>query len=377
MAHIGVNAHLLSGQASYRSAGIHGYIQNTLAHLPAADPALHYTVFVGAGQLTPHERMRISRSTLPTGHPPLRILWEQLALPAALARAGVDLHHGMAFALPLGDSRPAVVTIYDLSFLRYPARFKSANRLYLSAITRLTARRARRIIAISESTRAEVEMLLGVPAGRIDVAVPGKGHHFRPLPAEQVEAFRRRNGLPERFILYLGTLEPRKNLETLLHAFAGLPQKDDVPLVLVGGRGWLYHAIEATIEELDLRPRVTMPGYVADEMLPLWYNAATVFAYPSLYEGFGLPLLEAMACGTPVVAADTTSLPEVVGREGAGILLPPADTEAWRDALNTLLDDDEHRRDLSTRGRKRAAVFSWQQTALQTVASYHRALNNE
>jgi len=376
MAHIGVNAHLLSGQASYRSAGIHGYIQNTLAHLPAADPALHYTVFVGAGRPTPHERMRISRSTLPTDQPPLRILWEQLALPVALARAGVDLHHGMAFALPLGDLRPAVVTIYDLSFLRYPARFKSTNRLYLSAITRLTARRARRVIVISESTRAEVETLLGVPATRIDVAVPGASHLFRPLPTEQVEAFRRRNGLPERFILYLGTLEPRKNLETLLRAFAALPQKD-VPLVLVGGRGWLYHAIEATIEELNLRPRVTMPGYVADEMLPLWYNAATVFAYPSLYEGFGLPLLEAMACGTPVIAADTTSLPEVVGREGAGILLPPTDTEAWSDALDTLLNDDEHRRDLSARGRKRAADFSWQQTALQTVASYHRALDTE
>jgi glycosyltransferase involved in cell wall biosynthesis len=303
-------------------------------------------------------------------------LWEQVALPVALARAGADLHHGMGFSLPLGDFRPAVVTIYDLSFLRFPDRFKSANRLYLTAITRLAARRARRVIAISESTRAEVEALLGVPAERIDVAMPGVGHHFRPLSPKQVEAFRHRNGLPERFILYLGTLEPRKNLETLLHAFAALPQKD-VPLVLVGGRGWLYHAIEDTIEELNLRPRVTMPGYVADEMLPLWYNAATVFAYPSLYEGFGLPLLEAMACGTPVVAADTTSLPEVVGREGAGILLPPDDRDAWCHALGTLLDDDEHRRELFIRGRKRAADFSWHRTALQTVASYHRALNDE
>jgi glycosyltransferase involved in cell wall biosynthesis len=263
--------------------------------------------------------------------------------------------------------------IHDLSFIRHPHLLRPANRFYLRTITRLSARRARRVIVNSHATHREVETLLGVPTERIDVTLLGVSPTYRPLPDNKVDAFRRANDLPERFILYVGTLEPRKNIPTLLRAFAALPQKD-VGLVLVGGRGWLYHAVESTIEELGLYPRIIRPGYVADDLLPLWYNAATVFAYPSLYEGFGMPLLEAMACGTPVVAADSTSLPEAVGRDGAGMLAPPQDVAAWTQALNTLLDDDEHRRDLSAQGSERAATFTWAETARHTVASYQRAL---
>ena len=376
MHHIGLNAHLLSGQASYRSAGIHGYIKNTLAHLPAADPALRYTAFVGQGQPPTHERVAVRRSSLPTGRPSARILWEQIVQPIALARNGIDLHHGMGFALPLVWRGPSVVTIYDLSFMRYPAHFPPSNRLYLKTITRLACRRARRVIAISESTRAEVETLLGVPANRIDVALPGVGPHFRPLPPAEVEAFRRSNNLPQRMILYVGTQEPRKNIEILLHALAVLPDKDTV-LALVGGRGWLYQPIDALIEQLGLCERVLMPGYVADELLPLWYNAAAVFAYPSLYEGFGLPLLEAMACGTLALAANTTSLPEALGKDNTNMLLPPDDVSAWSRTLSDLLGDAERRRTIGAKGIEHAATFSWAATAQSIVASYHRALSDE
>jgi glycosyltransferase involved in cell wall biosynthesis len=372
-AHIALNAHLLSGAASYRSAGIHGYLYNSLAQLPAADPDLSYTIFVGEGKPPEQPGWQVRRSRLPTGSPMLRIVWEQFFAPIQLARLRPDLFHGMAFALPVAWVGPSVVTIFDLSFLRYPERLSASRRLYLRLVTRLSARRARRVIAISESGKAEISELLGIPTGRIDVAVPGVEPEFKPLPPVEIAAFRQRQQLPDRFILYLGTIEPRKNLDTLLHAYARLPQRKQVKLVLAGGIGWLANPILKLIEQLDLRQDVIVPGYVPGDLLPMWYNAAELFVYPSLYEGFGLPLLEAMACGVPVMASNTTSLPEAVGT--AGILLPPMDREVWVDRLGSLLDNPAEQISLSGRGRQRAEEFTWKRTAQQIVKSYHRALN--
>jgi glycosyltransferase involved in cell wall biosynthesis len=374
-AHIALNAHLLSGEASYRSAGIHGYLYNTLAHLPEVDPDLTYTVFVGKGQLPDHSGWSVRRSRLPTQRPSVRIMWEQFIAPIELARLQPDLLHGMAFALPLVWPAPSVVTIFDLSFLRYPDRLSASRRLYLRFITRVSARRASRVIAISESSKAEIVTLFSVPAERIEVAVPGVGAAFRPLPPASVADFRRQNNLPEQFILHVGTLEPRKNLDTLLRAYARLPQRGAVKLVLVGGMGWQTEPLFALIEKLGLERDVLMAGYVTTESLPLWYNAAKVFAYPSVYEGFGMPLLEAMACGLPVVASNTSSLPEAVGSDG--LLLPPDDAEAWADALSGLLNDESTRAELSARGRRRAQSFSWAHTAQQMVATYRHVLNSK
>jgi glycosyltransferase involved in cell wall biosynthesis len=233
------------------------------------------------------------------------------------------------------------------------------------------------VIAISHSGKEELAAAFGLDPARIDVAQPGVGEAFGPVPPDEVRAFRAERGLPERFILYLGTIEPRKNLEILLRAYARLPQRaDGVGLVIAGGRGWLYERVFALIEQLGLADQVTVPGYVAGESLPMWYNAATVFAYPSLYEGFGLPVVEAMACGTPVVASDSTSLPEAVGADGAegGLLVPPADVEAWVGALSRLLDDASLREELAERGQAQASRFTWQATAQRIAASYRRAL---
>jgi glycosyltransferase involved in cell wall biosynthesis len=175
-------------------------------------------------------------------------------------------------------------------------------------------------------------------------------------------------------MLYVGTLEPRKNLSTLLRAYACLPQRDRVKLVLAGGRGWQMAQTLGLIEAWGLAQDVILPGYISHDMLPLWYNAADIFVYPSLYEGFGLPLLEAMACGVPVIASDTTSLPEAVGPDG--LLVPPEDVGAWADTMHRLLDHEDLRAALAERGRERAKTFTWQNTARQTVAAYHRALQN-
>jgi len=244
----------------------------------------------------------------------------------------------------------------------------------------LSARRAKQVIAISESTRRDVIARLRVPAERVQTIYCGVDPSFQPLPRVDVEAFRREKGLPERFILYLGTIEPRKNIGRLAEAFANLARSSahdmaDVHLVIAGSVGWMSESTLAGIHDLPVRDRIHLPGYVPEEEKPLWYNAAICLCYPSLYEGFGLPPLEAMACGVPVIASDVSSLPEVVG--DAGILVSPMDTDALMDALRRVLVDAELRAELAQRGLDRASRFSWAEAARETVATYRRAWEDQ
>jgi glycosyltransferase involved in cell wall biosynthesis len=371
---VALNAHLLAGRASYRSAGIHHYIANLLPHLPKADPNFRYTVFVGREAGQPNlPGAAIQRSAWPTARPLARILWEQFAQPLALWRCRPDLLHSLAFVSPVLSVCPAIVTVYDLSFRLMSQRFaqRPAQRLYLSTFTAYSCRRARRVIAISESTKADVVRLFNVSANKVDVARPGVDAVFRPWPAAEVEAFRARKGLPEKFILYLGTLEPRKNLAVLIRAFARLrASASQLKLILAGAKGWLYEDLFRLVQELELTDSVFFPGYVPAEELVGWYNAAAVFAYPSSYEGFGMPVLEALACGRPVVTSNVSSLPEAGG--DAALSVPPDDDEALAEALIQALAFSPERRQ---RGLSHAAHFTWANTAAQTVASYRRALS--
>ncbi|MCX7682258.1 MAG: glycosyltransferase family 4 protein, partial [Anaerolineae bacterium] len=313
----------------------------------------------------------VLRSRWPTGRVPVRVLWEQLAQPFVLRAIGADLVHGPVFVGPLLAPCPTVITVHDLSFLRFPELFRPANRLYLALMTRLSARRAHRLIAVSAFTAAETTRLLGIPSERISVIYHGVDPAFRPLPPDEVAEFRHRMGLPPRFVLFVGTLEPRKNLVRLVEAFARI-RDNQVRLVLVGGQGWLCAELFASVEALGLTERVIFAGYVDNETLPLWYNAATVLAYPSLYEGFGLPVLEAQACGTPVLASNTSSLPEAAG--DAAIMVPPDDVEALATALDQLLSSEGLRQEMRERGLRHAAQFSWQRTARETAQVYRLAL---
>lgn len=369
--HVGVNAHLLSLDQSYRSAGIHWYIHNLLLHLPEADPTVGYTVFLRDLDYSQRAGLRLKPSALPTDRPPVRLLWEQMVQPWAARRADLDLLHCPAFVGPVAGTVPFVVTVHDLSFLLFPEGFRGGNRTYLRLMTGWSVRRARRVIAVSESTRQDLVRLYGLEPGRVDVISNGVDAAFRPLPAGEVTAFRVKKGLPERFLLFVGTLEPRKNVVRLVEAYARLPQPR-CPLLLVGGKGWFYEQVFRRVEELDLIEEVGFVGYVPAEELPWWYNAATALVYPSLYEGFGLPALEAMACGTPVVTSTTSSLPEVVGQ--AGLLVEPTDVEALTAAMQRVLQDAVLRAQMRTAGLAQAAHFSWSGTASDTVDSYHRAL---
>jgi glycosyltransferase involved in cell wall biosynthesis len=372
---VGLCAHLMSLGRDYRSAGATWYIYNTLCHLPAAAPELRYTAFLNEPRFSPPQGMRVQRSSWPTATPYGRIAWEQLRAPVALRQEQIDVLHGMAFVVPLLSPCPTVVTVLDLSFLRFPEAFKGFKRAYLTLMTRLSVRRAAKVIAISESTRQDVIELLGVPPERVVRIYCGTDPRFRPLPADEVAAFRQEKGLPSRFVLFLGTIEPRKNAVTLIEAFAALiaaerRQTEDLQLVLAGGRGWLAEPVYARVEELGLQDRVRFAGYVPESEKTLWYNAATCFCYPSLYEGFGLPPLEAMACGVPVVTSNVSSLPEVVGE--AALTVDPLDSAALCEALRHVLVDRVLRIELSALGPARARLFSWSEAARQTADVYRR-----
>jgi glycosyltransferase involved in cell wall biosynthesis len=369
-----VNAHLLSLAESYRSAGINWYIYNLLCHLREAAPENEYTVFLSDRRYSGVPGLQLRRSRLPTHRPPARILWEQVVQPWAVRQAGADLLHGPAFVGPLASDCPFLITVHDLSFLFYPQGFRLVNRSYLQLLTRLSARRARRIIAVSDSTKRDLVKHYGLLPAKVDVVHNGVDANFRPLPADGVAAFRTRAGLPDRFILFVGTLEPRKNVTGLIEAYARLPEGRP-PLMLVGGKGWLYDAIFARVEALDLSDEVRFVGYVPAEDLPWWYNAAELFVYPSLYEGFGLPPLEAMACGTAVISSTASSLPEVVGE--AGLLVDPAEPAALAMAMEQVLTDRELQGTMKAAGLARAQGFSWEETARRTVESYRRALAPE
>lgn len=369
---IGLNAHLLNRADDYRRAGIHGYIYQLLAHLPDAAPELQFTIFVGAGDPPKSSQFAVRRSRWNTERPTNRILWEQLAQPFQLG--GLDLMHELAFVAPVIMPRPFVVTVYDLSFVRYPERLTRTRRLYLRLLTGYSCRRARRVIAISQSTADDLVTLLHIPREKIDLAIPGVELRYHPLSAADVAQFRVQKGLPDRFMLFVGTIEPRKNLPILLRAYAALPPTDRmaVHLILAGGKGWMSDDVPRLIEQLGLSDNVHMPGYVSDEELPLWYNAAETFVYPSVYEGWGLPVTEAMACGTPVITSNASSLPEAVG--DVGQCLPPDDLAAWTDALAKAIHDSAWRTESGEQGRLRAAGFTWQNTAASTVVSYQKAL---
>ena len=370
--HVAINAHLLAHTRSFRRAGVSHYIEQVLIHLGYLDQTNQYSVYTTRGidqqALGLPPNFRVLPSRLPTINPRVRIPWEQLLAPLLLRQNGADLFHGVLNVLPLACPVPGVVTVHDLAFIRFPQTFRAYNRTYLDFATRMSVRRAVQILAVSEHTKRELVGLLGVPAERVVVTPNAVRAHFRPPEPATLAAFRASKGLPERFVLYVGTLEPRKNLTTLLSAYAEIARRHDVPLLVGGGKGWLYDAVFQRLEELGLRERVHFVGYIEEEELPLWYAAATVFVFPSIYEGFGMPPLEAMACGTPVITSNSSSLPEVVG--DAGLMVAPTDASAFATALDQVLSDAALHDDLRTRGLVRAQAFAWRTTAERTLAAY-------
>jgi glycosyltransferase involved in cell wall biosynthesis len=274
--------------------------------------------------------------------------------------------------LPKGCA--GVVTLHDLAFLRFPNILTRAKRLYHQTFTVRSIRRATRVISVSESTKQDAVELVGVPEERIQTVYPCIDVRFSNVPTqEDILAFRQKQGLTEGYILYLGTLEPRKNIPTLLEAYARLRKMHtlDEKLVLAGSKGWLYDSIFERVQQLGLEAEVLFPGFVADAEQPLWYAAASAFVYPSLYEGFGIPVAEALACGVPVVTSNVSSLPEA----GANIALTvdPHNVEAMAAALYTALTDQALRQKCHSMAPSVAQRFSAQRMVEQTIDVYEQA----
>ena len=379
--HIGINAQLLSFSGNYRNGGISRSIRGLLAGL-AKDPGPHeYTVFVN-GQDT-IDRLGLGSPQITyvaapwnEARPISRITWEQLTLPSTVRKMGMDVLHSPANVLPemLPSTCAGVVTLHDLAFLHFPKVLTPAKRIYHRTFTVRSLRRATMIIAVSDSTKQDATQLVGVPAEHIRRVYTCMDERFsRLISDEESIAFRVKQGLPQGFLLYLGTLEPRKNITILLEAYARLRKNYPIKekLVLAGGKGWYYEEIFERVRNLGLESEVIFPGYVSDADQPLWYHAASAFVYPSLYEGFGLPVAEALACGTPVVTSDVSSLPEA----GAGLALcvAPDDIQAMAEAMYKAITDAELRRRCVNQAPQILKRFSAQRMAAETIGAYEQA----
>jgi glycosyltransferase involved in cell wall biosynthesis len=380
---VAIDAHLLSDQQSYRSAGVSNYSAELLRSLgvlasearvqPGSAP-IELTAYLHAASFTT-PGIRIVNSRLPLESPVARIAWEQSIFPLHLRRQRASLVHGLVNVLPLAAPCPGVVTVHDLAFVRAPGTMRPVKRIYLTMLCRASVRRAAHVIAVSRQTAIDVQHFFGTPPCRITVVHNGVAARFTPRRAEEQAIFRQQRGLPARYLLYLGTLEPRKNLEQLVRAFARWRAATevathDVKLVLAGARGWYYAEIFRTVEELGLADQVIFPGFVPGDELPEWYAAAMAFVYPSLFEGFGLPVLEAMACGTPVVCSRAPGVSEVAG--DAALTFPPHDGMALAAALELVTGQPTVRQELAARGLAQAACFTWRRSAEATLAIYRR-----
>jgi len=371
---LGLNAHLLAPDGGYRAAGIHNYIHQILTHMPQQAPAdWAIEAMVGGAITQTYENMQMKHARLDTVSPLKRIIWEQVLQPPQLHR--YDLYHAMAFVAPVYLPAPMVVTVYDLTFMRYPERLTTARRLYLRAFTEQTCKRAKRILAISQSTADDLVELLGISADKIDVTPLGYNAevYYQNGDEDAIAQFKADKGLPDRFWLFLGTIEPRKNLPMLIRAYAKLPKNERLPLLLAGGKGWGYDEVVAEIQAQGVQDDVRLMGFVSSDEIALWYNSAEAFLYPSVFEGFGLPVLEAMACGTPIVTSNVSSLPEVAG--DVGYCLPPHDEAVWTDILHQLYHDAMWRHKTSQLGLAQARSFTWERTAQLTIQSYQKALS--
>lgn len=366
---IGIDA---SRSASARRTGTEYYSLALLQSLLCLPTSHHWRLYFNQ---IPESALWPTRDRVEVCHLPWPRLWTHFRLSLEMLTQAPELLFVPAHVLPLISPPKRVVTIHDLGYRYYPHAYHRRTWLYLDLSTRANARRATLIIADSESTRRDLMEIYGTPAEKIRVVYPGLelGKRGAQDTVQHAET-RRRLGIQGEYLLFVGTLQPRKNLIFLLRAYAELiklhPGK--VPkLVLAGQRGWLSDGIIAAIESLGLMNHVHVTGYVTDKDVPALYSGARLFLFPSLYEGFGFPILEAMAYDVPVICSNSSSLPEVAGQ--AARLLDPTHTPSWVSSIQELLEDEGERERLIAAGREQVRNFRWEKTAQETLAVLEEA----
>jgi glycosyltransferase involved in cell wall biosynthesis len=365
---------LNASPAVHHIAGLGRYTQELMSALLDIDSDNEYVAFYNRpseAQVDP-PLDRLPRLTTNLDTKP----WRMSALVAHFARISqdrlfpkVDLFHGTDHLLPRLTRIKTVFTLHDLVFRFYPQTHKPLNRWFLTLMMPRFLKAADAVIAVSESTKSDAIRTYGLDEAKITVIYEGVSPHFRRASPEAIADVRHKYSLPDQFILSVGTIEPRKNLTSLLEAYHALRNEGfPLRLVIVGKKGWLYSGFFNRVHELGLEHEVIFPGFVPDGDLPALYSAADLFVFPSLYEGFGLPALEALACGTPVVCSNASSLPEVAGE--AALLVNPGSVEALVRAMRDVSSKRELRDDLGARGPQQAARFNWRRTAQETLAVY-------
>ncbi|HUE75895.1 MAG TPA: glycosyltransferase family 1 protein [Chloroflexota bacterium] len=361
---VGIDARMLH----YQRAGIATYVSGLLRGLRAVAPDLALTALVSAR----------STEDVCTDVPQVRILtpphhrWEQITLPLELMLHRFDVLHSPDFIPPFRRGSRSVITVHDLAFLRFPHLLTDDSRRYYGQIGN-AVKSADVIIAVSQATRRDLVERVGAPADRIVVILEAADPTFQPASDDEILRVREHYNLPEDYFLFVGTLEPRKNLAGLFRAYARLRSRSvSLPVLAIGGQpGWLAEDLPRLVGELKLNDYVHFLGRVRSEFLPALYSGATALVYPSLYEGFGLPALEAMACGTPVIASSAGALPEVCGN--AAILVDPLAISELANAMDRVARQPSLRQELVGLGFARVAEFTWEATATATLDAYRRA----
>lgn len=351
--------------------GLAIHAQRLVTGLSRVDEDNEYVLFVNqaAPDLLPPLRPNF---TVVGVHTPVKIhfWWEQIYTRWLIPRIKADVFHFPISAAPTLTRNNDVITVHDLTFCLFPETMTKPSRLYWDLFLRKSIHHAKHIIAVSRNTQRDIQTHFNIPADKVSVVYESVTEEFKPITDRSaLEGIRYRYGLPSRFILFVGSIEPRKNLTRLLQALSIL-KKDGLPhkLVLVGQRGWGFAEVNAAISNLNLQEHLVVAGYVPAGDLPLLYSAADLFVYPSLYEGFGLPVLEAMSCGTPVVASTSASLPEVVG--DAGLLVDPYNVDGLAEAMYLILNDADLRQALREKGLQRSRRFSLERMGRETARVY-------
>jgi glycosyltransferase involved in cell wall biosynthesis len=381
---IAINAQLLSYSNTYRNGGISRYIRRLLTALAKQAGKHEYTIFVNGQGVV--DRLREEQeipaqieyitANWPESRPMSRVTWEQLRLPKLLRQRHIQVFHSPANVLPemLPRACASVVTLHDMAFLRYPETLKPAKRLYHRLFTLRSLQQATMIIAVSNSTKKDAIELAGIPSKQIQTVYPCIDTRFSNVITNgSKQAFCHKHGLSGGYLLYLGTLEPRKNITTLLEAYRELREvyHREEKLALVGGKGWLYDEIFAKAQTLGVASDVLFPGYVSNEEQLQWYHGASAFVYPSLYEGFGLPVAESLACGIPVVTSNVSSLPE--SGNDIALTVDPLDSHAMAAAIHQALTDETLRQRCSALAPSVLQRFSAETMIEQTIAVYEKA----
>ena len=363
---IGIDA---SRSTAAERTGTENYSLSLIRALLDLDHRNHYRLYFNQ---PPATRLFPEPSNAESKVMPFPRLWTHVRLMWEIARNPPDVLFVPAHVLPVAHPPRSVVTVHDLGYLYFPEAHTPLSRRYLDITTRYHARAATHLLADSEATKRDLVEHYGAGTDAVTVVYPGRGTEFAPVAfAKARSEVRDRYGIREEYILHLGSLQPRKNLERLLDAFAMLQERQDLHLVLAGKKGWLYEPLFKHVRESGLEARVRFVGYVPQADLPALISGARLLAFPSLYEGFGFPVLEAMACGTPVVCSNTSSLPEVAG--DAALLVDPTNARDLAHAISRVLEDGALAQELAQKGLRRANQFSWERCAAQSLAVLERA----